>query len=157
MSETTEHYGRVESFPPYVGGDDDDIDEWQAECKCGWKAERRWEHVGGAHIDLIKHLNEAISHERDQVTREIAARDHWHKRYDEANKRADTRADECLRFMEAAAVEYKGKCDAEKEVENLREENARLDKIVDEKIDSVGDLVIENEKLRKVLAVGEGA
>jgi hypothetical protein len=55
------HYGRVESFPPYVGGDDDDIDEWEAQCDCGWVAERKWDYVTSAYIDIIDHLNSVIN------------------------------------------------------------------------------------------------
>lgn len=60
-----EHNGRVESFPPYVGGDDDSIDEWQAVCTCGWRAARRWNHVTGAHMDVIQHLNNSFQQESD--------------------------------------------------------------------------------------------
>jgi hypothetical protein len=56
-----EHFGRLESFPPYVGGDDDEISEWQGECSCGWRAERKWSHVAGAYDDVVKHLNEQFS------------------------------------------------------------------------------------------------
>jgi FtsZ-binding cell division protein ZapB len=41
------------------------------------------------------------------------------------------------------------------EVKRLREENVRLYKVIDEKIDSIGDLVKENERLkRNQLALG---
>lgn len=55
------HFGRLDSFPPYVGGDDDDISEWQAICDCGeWKG-RRTPHVTVAQGELVEHLNSVLS------------------------------------------------------------------------------------------------
>jgi hypothetical protein len=53
------HYGHMESYPPYVGGDDDEIDGWQATCMCGW-AGVQTPSVSRAHIELIEHLNGAL-------------------------------------------------------------------------------------------------
>lgn len=53
------HRGTLDSFPPYVGGDDDTIDEWQAECMCGWRGVKT-DSVTRAHMDLIAHLNGAL-------------------------------------------------------------------------------------------------
>lgn len=49
-------HGRLEAFPPYVGGDDDEIDEWQPACDCGWTG-KRTEHITVAFSDLVDHLN----------------------------------------------------------------------------------------------------
>jgi hypothetical protein len=54
------HYGRLASFPPYVGGDDDEIDEWQAICACGWFGKKS-EYVTAAHLELVAHLNRALA------------------------------------------------------------------------------------------------
>lgn len=61
------HYGRLDSFPPYVGGDDDEIDEWQAICECGWKG-KKTKIVGVAQIELITHLNEGVKELRRNMT-----------------------------------------------------------------------------------------
>jgi hypothetical protein len=54
-----EHHGTVETFPPYIGGDDDEIDEWRAQCQCGYRG-RKWTHSVGALSDLVDHLNGVV-------------------------------------------------------------------------------------------------
>lgn len=56
----TFHVAHVEGFPPYVGGDDDGQDEWQASCACGWKGTMR----GDSHVacmDALNHMNGAAN------------------------------------------------------------------------------------------------
>ena len=53
------HYGHMRSYPPYVGGDDDEIDGWQATCVCGWSGTET-EVLARAHIEMIDHLNKAL-------------------------------------------------------------------------------------------------
>ena len=50
--------GHLDSDPPYVGGDDDEIERWRATCCCGWKAERWWDQPVSAHMDLAAHMKE---------------------------------------------------------------------------------------------------
>lgn len=57
---TEKHNGGVSGRPPYVGGDDDEITHWQGWCQCGWKSvETKYSSV--AYLDVIRHLNEALS------------------------------------------------------------------------------------------------
>lgn len=54
-----QHYGNLKSFPPYVGGDDDEITSWQAECACSFRG-RETPHLSVANGELVAHLNEAL-------------------------------------------------------------------------------------------------
>ena len=53
------HHGRLDAFPPYVGGDDDEIESWRASCVCGFRGTET-ESVTRAHMELIDHLNGAL-------------------------------------------------------------------------------------------------
>lgn len=51
-------YGHLKTYPPYIGGDDDDeIEFYIAYCMCQWEGERR-SYAEVAQHDLIRHLNE---------------------------------------------------------------------------------------------------
>lgn len=53
------HFGRLNLFPPYVGGDDDEITSWRPECNCGFKG-RETEFITLAYSELTDHLNGEI-------------------------------------------------------------------------------------------------
>ncbi len=73
-------HGHLRSFPPYVGGDDDEVDGWQGECMCGWKG-RETEFSGVAQGELARHLNESISALRARLTACEQERDKWEQEY----------------------------------------------------------------------------
>lgn len=50
----------LKSLPPYVGGDDDSIDGWQATCVCGFNG-RETEYQSVAYYELITHLNDRMN------------------------------------------------------------------------------------------------
>lgn len=56
----TRHNGRLNSFPPYIGGDDDEITGWQAICVCGFHG-RETEFQSVAYGELITHLNDSMN------------------------------------------------------------------------------------------------
>ncbi len=102
----SEHHGRLDSFPPYVGGDDDTIDEWQAECACGFRG-RKTPHTTVAYGELVEHLNEVLALDAHRVEQAERERDDATGAYDEQYARTcaeEERADAAEAVAETAKL-----------------------------------------------------